>query len=513
MSTTVAAALKKIAVAVLSDKKGRKIVLGIILGVLVIVFLPLAAILGMFSGDITVDTDRLVELVQENLSEDELSNLQAMQDTMTALSDAMTEAGFSGRISEAEVLYTLALSDFATEADFVATLVGCFAENQTDAELIAAVNAAFGTSISPDDFSQLMNPIRAVYIDTSGYIDPASKNNLDLVQWAIVAEKAGWGYVWGTYGQVLTKDLLNAKLEQYPDELSDLEDFIRENWLFGRTADCVGLIKGYGWFDPETGEIGYGTNGMPDIGSDTMYANASEKGTIDTIPEIPGLGVWKAGHIGIYIGNGEVIEAMGTYYGVVRSTLSEGTWTHWLKIPYLTYLTDVTASADEAVIWNILYNEIGNAYGVAGVMGNLFAESGLRANNLQDSYESVLGFTDASYTLAVDDGTYGNFASDFAGYGLAQWTTQSRKAALLAFAAERGCSVSDAQMQAEFLCWELRTSFPSVLSALQNATSVREASDVVLFRFEAPANQGEAVQQQRAAFAEVYFERYGGESP
>lgn len=513
MSATVAAALKKIAVAILSDKKGRKIVLGIILGVLVIVFLPLAAILGMFSGEIEIDTDQLVELVQENLSEDELAGLQTMQDTMTALSEAMTEAGFSDRMTEAEVLYTLALSDFAGEPDFISTLVGCFAENQTDAELIAAVNAAFGTTLSPDDFSQLMNPIRAVYIDTSGYIDPASKNNLDLVQWAIAAEKAGWGYVWGTYGQVLTKDLLNAKLEQYPDELSGLENFIRENWLFGRTTDCVGLIKGYGWFDPETGKIGYATNGMPDIGSDTMYANASEKGTIDTILEIPGLAVWKAGHIGIYIGNGEVIHASGTTVGVIRSDLEDTGWTHWLKIPYITYLTDVAATADEAAIWNILYAEIGNAYGVAGMLGNLFAESGLRANNLQDSYEAVLGFTDASYTTAVDDGTYDDFVNDLAGYGLAQWTTQSRKAALLAFAAERNCSISDAQMQAEFLCWELRTSFPSVFAALQNATSVREASDVVLFRFEAPANQGEAVQQQRAAFAEVYFERYGGESP
>lgn len=513
MSTTVAAALKKIAVAVLSDKKGRKIVLGILLGVLVIVFLPLAAILGMFSGEIEIDTASLAELVQENLSEDELAELQTMQDTVTALSEAMTEAGFSDRMTEAEVLYTLALSDFAGEADFISTLVGCFAENQTDAELIAAVNAAFGTTLSADDFSQLMNPIRAVYIDTSGYIDPASKNNLDLVQWAIAAEKAGWGYVWGTYGQVLTKDLLNAKLEQYPDELSGLENFIRENWLFGRTADCVGLIKGYGWFDPKTGKIGYATNGMPDIGSDTMYANASEKGTIDTIPEIPGLAVWKAGHIGIYIGNGEVIHASGTTVGVIRSDLDDTGWTHWLKIPYITYLTDVAATADEAAIWNILYAEIGNAYGVAGMLGNLFAESGLQANNLQDSYESVLGFTDASYTTGVDDGTYGDFANDLAGYGLAQWTTQSRKAALLAFAAERNCSISDAQMQAEFLCWELRTSFPSVFAALQNATSVREASDVVLFRFEAPANQGEAVQQQRAAFASVYLERYGESEP
>ena len=79
---------------------------------------------------------------------------------------------------------------------------------------------------------------------------------------------------------------------------------------------------------------------MPDIGADAMYANAIEKGTIDTIPEIPGLAVWHEGHIGIYVGNGEVIEAMGTRYGVVRTRLSERHWTHWLKIPYINYIEE-----------------------------------------------------------------------------------------------------------------------------------------------------------------------------
>lgn len=79
---------------------------------------------------------------------------------------------------------------------------------------------------------------------------------------------------------------------------------------------------------------------MPDIGADTMYENAAEKGTIDTIPEIPGLAVWHEGHIGIYIGNGEVIEAMGTQYGVVKTQLTNSRWTHWLKIPYITYIEE-----------------------------------------------------------------------------------------------------------------------------------------------------------------------------
>lgn len=180
--------------------------------------------------------------------------------------------------------------------------------------------------------------MKSTVISTAGYTDPSTKNNLDLVQWAIQAEKNHWGYVWGTFGSVFTTSLYEYKLQQYPEEIGAYSDFILANWLGGRTADCVGLIKGYGWLNEETLEINYGTNGMPDIGADSMYYNASEKGSIGTIPEIPGLAVWHAGHIGIYIGGGEVIEAKGTKYGVIRSNLADGNWTHWLKIPYITYL-------------------------------------------------------------------------------------------------------------------------------------------------------------------------------
>ena len=177
-------------------------------------------------------------------------------------------------------------------------------------------------------------------IDISGYYDPTTKNNLDLVVWAIEAEKNRWGYVLGTFGDVLDSSLFAYKLKKYPEGVGNYAAFITANWLGGRTSDCVGLIKGYSWLDIETLEVGYQTNGMPDIDEGAMYRYAREKGTIDTIPEIPGLAVWFDGHIGIYIGNGEVIEAKGTMYGVVRTQLTRGSWTHWLKIPYITYVTD-----------------------------------------------------------------------------------------------------------------------------------------------------------------------------
>ena len=136
---------------------------------------------------------------------------------------------------------------------------------------------------------------------------------------------------------MLTESLLQSKIQQYPSGVGDKEEIIRTKWLGRRTADCVGLIKSYGWLDASSMCIRYGSNGMPDIGADAMYYNAQIKGSIDTIPEVPGLAVWHSGHIGIYIGNGEVIEAMGTAYGVVKTKLTERNWTAWLQIPYIAY--------------------------------------------------------------------------------------------------------------------------------------------------------------------------------
>lgn len=510
MSATVGAALKKIAVALLSDPKVIKTVLGIVLGIIIIIVLPFASILAIFNGDIEIDTNRLQEIVVENLSAEEKSRLQFVEDTMYGIQDKMTAAGFdSQRVTEAQVLYVLALSDYSHDSGFIDKLVGCFAEGQSDAQLIAAVNAAFGTAISPADFTNVMKAIRAVYIPTDGYIDPYSKNNLDLVEWAKNAQSHGWGYVWGTYGSVLTRSLYKAKAEQYPDEVGGYAEFIESHWIGGRTADCVGLIKGYGWLNPDTHEIEYGTNGMPDIGADSMYSNATEKGTIDTIPEIPGLAVWHEGHIGIYIGGGQVIHASGTKVGVIQTPIGNSGWTHWLKIPYISYLEDnISQAPDEKRIWDTLYREIGNPYGVAALMGNLYAESGLLPNNLQNTYEDILGYTDASYTQAVDSGRYTNFKTDRAGYGLAQWTAEDRKASLIAYANSQGCSIANLDMQLAFLCNELKMKFPGVLDVLKNAASVREASDYVLFHFEVPRDQGAAVQAQRTANGSVYYSRY-----
>lgn len=168
---------------------------------------------------------------------------------------------------------------------------------------------------------------------------------------------------------------------------------------------------------------------------------------------------------------------------------------------------------NEQKIWSFLMGKIGNAYGVAGLMGNLYAESALRANNLQNSYEKKLGMTDKSYTAAVDDGSYTNFAKDSAGYGLAQWTYHTRKAALLAYVKSVGASVGDLDAQLGFLWKELSENYSaSVLSVLKAAKTVKEASDVVLTKFERPADQGDTVKTKRAGYGQTYYDKYADAS-
>lgn len=339
MSATIATALKKIALAIVTEPETLKKVLCIVLSVVVGLLMPIVVVMYFFSGNIELDTSGIEQSVISNLTVEEQVKLQFVEDTLNNIQASMTDACHSdNQIKEAQILYVLGLSDYAKQNDFVSKLTACFSDNQTDEQLISKVNSTFGTDLSVEDFSNVMNGIRSVYIDTSGYVDATTKNNLDLVTWAINAADNHWGYVYGTYGTVLDKTMFELKAQQYPDMVGDNVDFIISNWLGKRTADCVGLIKGYSWYDTENKKTVIGLNNMPDIGADKMFENATEKGTIDTLPEIPGLAVWHEGHIGIYIGNGEVVQAANTHVGVVRTSLSSNAWTHWLKIPYIEYL-------------------------------------------------------------------------------------------------------------------------------------------------------------------------------
>lgn len=168
---------------------------------------------------------------------------------------------------------------------------------------------------------------------------------------------------------------------------------------------------------------------------------------------------------------------------------------------------------NEKTIWDSLKAWIGNDFGVAGLMGNLQAESGLRSNNLQNSYEKSLGMTDEVYTQRVDSDAYKNFVLDKAGYGLAQWTFYTRKQNLYNYAKSTDKSIGDLGMQLEFLKNEITTGYKQTFEILKNAKSVKEASDAVLTQFEKPANQGDEVKAKRAEYGAGFYNKYHSATP
>ena len=165
----------------------------------------------------------------------------------------------------------------------------------------------------------------------------------------------------------------------------------------------------------------------------------------------------------------------------------------------------------EETCWISLKGTGLNDFAVAGIMGNLYSESGFVPINLQNSFEKKLGMTDEEYTCAVDNGTYINFVRDGAGYGLCQWTFWTRKQALLDYAKKMGKSIGDIHVQLAFMWGELQ-GYTKMMEILRDAKSVREASDAVLLNYEKPADQSEAVRVRRASFGQIFYDKYAEKS-
>lgn len=337
-----AATVAKITSAVASDKNARKVI-GVIIGsVIGLLLIPLIAYMGIIGNmdSIEIDTNQVQQSIVQNMSAEEKAKLQHIEDVMTGISKECSKRKLKSIVGKkAQAVYACAFYDVEkSDNDFISKLVDCFEQAKDDNELLNMLNSTFGTNISAEDFSHLMSVISNTVIDID--LSNTDKNNLDLVKWAQMAYDNKWGYVWGSHGNVLTANELKRLEKTFGSHVTDKEEYIKSHWLGRRTSDCVGLIKGYGWYDETSGTIKYGTNGMKDVTADGMFNAAVEKGPISTMPDIPGIAVWHQGHIGVYIGNGYVIHAANTYDGVIKTPITSSGWTHWLKIPYINYIEE-----------------------------------------------------------------------------------------------------------------------------------------------------------------------------
>lgn len=189
-------------------------------------------------------------------------------------------------------------------------------------------------------------------------------NNIDFADKAKNIQKNyNTAYVYGTFGDIITDELIDIKKKQYPSQFTDsytktLRNLVGKNyWGF----DCVGLIKGilWGWSGSKTASHGgatYTSNNVPDLSANDMLSNCTSVST-DFSKITIGEALWLDGHI-IYIGSGLAIEStmgLGTYGqkvaisnvagSTVNSSYPKRTWTKHGKLPYITYSTNTTPPA------------------------------------------------------------------------------------------------------------------------------------------------------------------------
>lgn len=158
-----------------------------------------------------------------------------------------------------------------------------------------------------------------------------AKTNVGLVEYA--KAQLGKPYWWGTYGKAASREYYEAKKRQYPK-------YYKWNYnsaLDGvKVHDCVGLIKGYLWCD-DVDDTSPSYNKNQDRSADGLKRSCKVSGSISTLPEVLGLLVFSSGHVGVYIGNGEVIEARDHAHGVVKTKVKERNWITWGKHPEIDY--------------------------------------------------------------------------------------------------------------------------------------------------------------------------------
>ena len=161
-------------------------------------------------------------------------------------------------------------------------------------------------------------------------------------------------YMWGGYGKIVTNSLISQKKRQYPSHYPEnkvkyLKSLVGKDYY---SYDCSGLIKSYWMSDYGTESVKYIKKYDKDAYGITV-GNASKKGSIKTLPEIPGVLLYMKGHCGIYVGNGKVIECTSNekiskkeFGGVCISKLSARSWTNWAMSKWLVY-DDKDESSDD----------------------------------------------------------------------------------------------------------------------------------------------------------------------
>ena len=313
MSAAVGAALKKIAIYILGDKdkRGKLFVLigSIAAGFLGLMCLPVAVLSSMGSMEVEppeIDKSLFNEsAIMAGLSSEQQEQITNIQNQGQAIEDAITSAGVRSHTIKAQLIY---MSYFDEVQNFYAeSYANLFAAAPNDSDLINAINSTYGLEIDYDEFIRTYTWVMNSTLNPYMFNDAGSKNCTDLAAWAENAFISGWGYKSGAVGE------------------RDETDRIRY-------ADNAGLMLGYLNYSPTDKAFG----------SDYSTLVYTEQGSLDTMPEVAGVGLFDGSQHGIYVGNGEVVFSSADCGYVTKEVVSNGSWTSWCTYEGIEYPQEVT---------------------------------------------------------------------------------------------------------------------------------------------------------------------------
>lgn len=313
MSATVAVALKKVAIYILGDekKRGKLFVLigSIAAGSLGLMCLPVAVLSSMGSMEIEqpeINAEMFSDSsLFESLDSEQQAKITEIQNSGQEIEDAMRGAGVRSQTIKAQLIY---MSYFDDVQNFNAqSYANLFAVAPNDSDLIAAINSTYGLEIGYDEFMRTYTWVMNSTINGYMFSDESTKNCADLATWAENAYVSGWGFKQGAIGN--------------RDDVDRI-----------RYADNAGLMLGFLNYDP-TEKV---------FSSDYNTLVFTEQGSLDTMPEVAGIGLFDGSQHGIYVGDGEVIYCSESAGYVTKDLVSNGGWSSWCTYEGVDYPQEVT---------------------------------------------------------------------------------------------------------------------------------------------------------------------------
>ena len=373
IGATVGAALKKVAVSILTNPKALKKV-GIVVGsILLAILMPIIAIVSFFTGNFTIDTSGIQQKIEASLTAEQKAQMAEAEKVLKNVESELKKKKCSDeQILQARVITVVILHDKVSNKDFVTKLANCFKKDQKTNNLISNVNRTFGTTVEVEDFEMLMNAI-----NSSG-----NSSNSDIVQ---VAAKeignAGGEKYWKWYGFPTRVEwccifvswcanqcgYINSGLVPKYSVVDDGANWFRQKnqWLPGSATPSPGNIIFFDW----------AYDGLDGKGDHTGIVEKVENGIVYTIE-----------------GNSSDQVSRRQYSVGNREILGYGKF----KQP------EVTASGDAAnQVWTYLKSYGYSDSVAAGIIGNMMRECG-------------------GDTLNLDWDIVGHFNGDEY-YGLCQW--------------------------------------------------------------------------------------------